>query len=203
MISSVVSGGPGSPRARMSGRHHRHKDGAPMDAVSSHWVGSLGCRPVTAFVPGTQPVVLIAEELAPSVLEVLGSEVEIRHVDGADRAALLPALADAAAVMIRSATQIDAEALAAAPNLKVVARAGIGLDNVDVPAATERGVMVVNAPTSNIVSAAEHAVALLLAAARHIPAADASLRAGQWKRSKFTGVEVADKIGRASCRERV
>jgi D-3-phosphoglycerate dehydrogenase len=148
---------------------------------------------VTAFVPGTQPVVLIAEELAPSVLEVLGSDVEIRHVDGADRAALLPALAEAAAVMIRSATQIDAEALAAAPNLKVVARAGIGLDNVDVSAATERGVMVVNAPTSNIVSAAEHAVALLLAAARQIPAADASLREGGWKRSKFMGVEVTDK----------
>jgi D-3-phosphoglycerate dehydrogenase len=93
------------------------------------------------------PVVLIAEELAPSVLEVLGTDVEIRHVDGADRAALLPALADAAAVLIRSATKIDAEALAAAPHLKVVARAGIGLDNVDVAAATERGVMVVNAPT--------------------------------------------------------
>src|SRR5215213_1838531 len=153
----------------------------------------LGCRPVTANVSGTMPVVLIAEELAPSVLEVLGSDVEIRHVDGADRGALLPALADAAAVMIRSATQIDAEALAAAPNLQVVARAGIGLDNVDVSAATERGVMVVNAPTSNIVSAAEHAVALLLAAARHIPAADASLREGQWKRSKFTGVEVTEK----------
>jgi D-3-phosphoglycerate dehydrogenase / 2-oxoglutarate reductase len=144
-------------------------------------------------VTTTLPVVLIAEELAPSVLEVLGSDVEIRHVDGADRSALLPALADAAAVMIRSATQIDAEALAAAPNLKVVARAGIGLDNVDVPAATERGVMVVNAPTSNIVSAAEHAVALLLAAARQIPAADASLREGAWKRSKFMGVEVTDK----------
>jgi D-3-phosphoglycerate dehydrogenase len=144
-------------------------------------------------VTTSAPVVLIAEELAPSVLEVLGGDVEIRHVDGADRAALLPALADAAAVMIRSATQIDAEALAAAPNLKVVARAGIGLDNVDVAAATERGVMVVNAPMSNIVSAAEHAVALLLAAARHIPAADASLRDGQWKRSKFTGVEIADK----------
>jgi D-3-phosphoglycerate dehydrogenase len=142
---------------------------------------------------GTRPVVLIAENLAPSVLEVLGSDVEIRHVDGTDRAALLAALADAAAVLVRSATQIDGEALAAAPNLKVVARAGIGLDNVDVAAATERGVMVVNAPTSNIVSAAEHAVALLLAAARQIPAADATLRQGQWKRSAFMGVEVTDK----------
>jgi D-3-phosphoglycerate dehydrogenase / 2-oxoglutarate reductase len=144
-------------------------------------------------VTATPPVVLIAENLAPSVLEVLGSDVEIRHVDGTDRAALLPALADAAAVLVRSATQIDGEALAAAPNLKVVARAGIGLDNVDVAAATERGVMVVNAPTSNIVSAAEHAVALLLAAARQIPAADATLRQGEWQRSKFMGVEVTDK----------
>jgi D-3-phosphoglycerate dehydrogenase len=139
------------------------------------------------------PVVLIAEELAPSVLAVLGDEVEVRHVDGADRAALLPALADAAAVLVRSATRIDAEALAAAPNLKVVARAGVGLDNVDVAAATARGVMVVNAPTSNVVSAAEHAVALLLAAARRIPAADAALRAGRWERSRFTGVELAGK----------
>jgi len=138
-------------------------------------------------------VVLIAELLAPSVLEALGPGVEIRHVDGADRRALLPALADAAAVIVRSATRIDAEALAAAPLLAVVARAGIGLDNVDVAAATARGVMVVNAPTSNVVSAAEHAVALLLAAARHIPAADASLRAGEWRRSTFTGVEVAGK----------
>jgi D-3-phosphoglycerate dehydrogenase len=145
--------------------------------------------------PGTQPppVVLIAEELAPSVLSVLGDEVEVRHVDGADRAALLPALADAAAVLVRSATRIDAEALAAAPNLRVVARAGVGLDNVDVAAATARGVLVVNAPTSNIVSAAEHAVALLLAAARRIPAADATLRAGRWERSRFTGVEIAGK----------
>jgi D-3-phosphoglycerate dehydrogenase len=148
---------------------------------------------VTSLPAPSRPVVLIAEELAPSVLEALGTDVEIRSVDGTDRAALLPALAGAAAVLVRSATLVDAEALAAAPNLKVVARAGVGLDNVDVAAATERGVMVVNAPTSNITSAAEHAVALLLAAARHIPAADASLRAGEWKRTQFTGVELAGK----------
>ncbi len=139
------------------------------------------------------PVVLIAEELAPSALDILSADFDVRHVDGADRAALLPALADAEAVIVRSATQIDAEALAAGSKLKVVARAGIGLDNVDVKAATARGVMVVNAPTSNIVTAAEHAVALLLSLARHIPRADASLKAGQWKRSAFTGVEIADK----------
>jgi D-3-phosphoglycerate dehydrogenase len=141
----------------------------------------------------TRPIVLIAEELAPSVLAVLGDGFDVRHVDGADRSALLPALADADAVLIRSATRIDDEALAAARRLKVVARAGIGLDNVDVPAATARGVMVVNAPQSNIVSAAEQAVALLLACARNLAPANASLKAGKWQRSKWTGVEVADK----------
>ena len=141
----------------------------------------------------SRPVVLVAEELAPSALDVLATDFDVRTADGADRAALLPALAEADAVIVRSATQIDAEALAAAPRLKVVARAGVGLDNVDVPAATAKGVLVVNAPTSNIVSAAEHAVALLLAVARRVPQAAASLRAGEWKRSKFTGVEITDK----------
>lgn len=139
-------------------------------------------------------VVLIAEELAPSVLAVLGDGFDIRHVDGADRAALIPALGEADAVLVRSATRIDDEALAAAPRLKVVARAGIGLDNVDVAAATARGVMVVNAPLSNIVSAAEHAVALLLACARNLAPANAALKAGRWERSRWTGVEVADKV---------
>jgi D-3-phosphoglycerate dehydrogenase len=141
----------------------------------------------------TRAVVLVAEELAPSALELLAADFEVRHVDGADRAALLPALNDADAVIVRSATTIDAEALAHAPRLKVVARAGIGLDNVDVPAATKAGVMVVNAPQSNVISAAEHAIALLLAVARRIPQADASLKRGEWKRSAFTGVELAGK----------
>jgi len=141
-----------------------------------------------------KPVVLIAEELSPATVEALGPDFEIRHCDGADRAQLLPALADVDAVLIRSATHIDAEALAAATRLKVVARAGVGLDNVDVPAATQAGVMVVNAPTSNIVSAAELAIALLLASARNIAPANAALRGGEWKRSKYTGVELADKV---------
>jgi D-3-phosphoglycerate dehydrogenase len=137
--------------------------------------------------------ILIAEKLAPSVLEVFGDEFDVQHVDGTDRPALFEALASADALLVRSATQVDAEALGHAPQLKVVARAGVGLDNVEVPAATERGVMVVNAPTSNIVSAAEHAVALLLSVARRIPAADASLRGGEWKRSSFSGVELSGK----------
>ena len=89
----------------------------------------------------SKPVVLIAEELSPATLDALGPDFEVRHVDGADRAALLPAIADVDAILIRSATKVDAEALAAAKNLKVVARAGVGLDNVDVAAATKAGVM--------------------------------------------------------------
>src|SRR5918997_1832705 len=139
------------------------------------------------------PVVLIAEELAPAALDVLADEFDVRHVDGTDRPALLSALAEADAVIVRSATQIDAEAVSRAPHLKVVARAGVGLDNVDVPAATARGGMVVNAPTSNIVSAAEQAIALLLAVARNTAPANAALRNGEWKRSRYTGVEVQGK----------
>jgi D-3-phosphoglycerate dehydrogenase len=140
------------------------------------------------------PIVLIAEELSPAGIAQLESGFELRYADGSDRSQLLPALADADAVIVRSATTIDAEALEHAPRLRVIARAGVGLDNVDVEAATRAGVMVVNAPTSNIVSAAEHAVALLLAAARNVPQAMASLQGGQWKRSAFTGVELQDKV---------
>jgi D-3-phosphoglycerate dehydrogenase len=140
-----------------------------------------------------KPIVLIAEELSPATVEALGPDFDIRSVDGTDRPALLAALAEASAVLIRSATHVDAEAIAAAPLLKVVARAGVGLDNVDIRAATEAGVMVVNAPTSNIVSAAELTIGHILSLARHIPSAHASLAAGEWKRSKFTGVELYEK----------
>jgi D-3-phosphoglycerate dehydrogenase / 2-oxoglutarate reductase len=140
-----------------------------------------------------KPIVLIAEELSPATVEALGPDFEVVNVDGTDRAALLSALADASAVLIRSATQMDAEAIGAAKNLKVIARAGVGLDNVDVKSATTAGVMVVNAPTSNIVSAAELTLGHILSLARHIPAAHASLAAGTWKRSKYTGVELLEK----------
>ncbi|WP_418515492.1 phosphoglycerate dehydrogenase [Curtobacterium flaccumfaciens pv. flaccumfaciens] len=141
----------------------------------------------------SKPVVLIAEELSPATVDALGPDFEIRNVDGTDRPALLAALSDAHAVLVRSATKIDAEAIAAAPSLKVVARAGVGLDNVDIKAATTAGVMVVNAPTSNIISAAELTVGHILSLARHIPAAHASLAAGAWKRSSYTGVELYEK----------
>ncbi|HBS10077.1 MAG TPA: phosphoglycerate dehydrogenase, partial [Microbacterium sp.] len=103
----------------------------------------------------SKPVVLIAEELSPATIEALGPDFDVRNVDGTDRPALLAALADADAVLIRSATKMDAEAIASSQKLRVIARAGVGLDNVDIKAATAAGVMVVNAPTSNVISAAE------------------------------------------------
>ncbi|HTQ20112.1 phosphoglycerate dehydrogenase [Mycobacterium sp.] len=139
------------------------------------------------------PVVLIADKLAQSTVAALGDQVEVRWVDGPDREKLLAAVPEADALLVRSATTVDAEVLAAASKLKIVARAGVGLDNVDVDAATARGVLVVNAPTSNIHSAAEHALALLLAASRQIAAADASLREHAWKRSSFNGTEIFGK----------
>lgn len=141
----------------------------------------------------TKPVVLLAEVLSPATIEALGPDFDVRNVDGTDREALFAALADADAVLVRSATRIDAEALSHAPKLKVVARAGVGLDNVDIKAATTAGVMVVNAPTSNIVSAAELTIGHILSLARRIPAAHASLSSGAWKRSSFTGAELFEK----------
>jgi D-3-phosphoglycerate dehydrogenase len=141
----------------------------------------------------SQPIVLIAEELSPATVDALGPDFDVRNVDGTDRPALLEALADASAVLVRSATKVDAEAIAAAPHLKVIARAGVGLDNVDIKAATAAGVMVVNAPTSNIISAAELTVGHILSLARHIPAAHAALAQGRWKRSAYTGVELYEK----------
>lgn len=140
-----------------------------------------------------KPVVLLAEELSPATVAALGPDFEIRQTDGADRAQLLAAIADVDAILVRSATQVDAEAIAAAKNLKVIARAGVGLDNVDIKAATQAGVMVVNAPTSNIISAAELTVGHIVSLARRIPAANASLKSGAWKRSAYTGVELFEK----------
>lgn len=141
----------------------------------------------------SKPVVLIAEELSPATVDALGPDFEIRNVDGTDRPALLEAMADAHAILVRSATKVDAEAIAAGRSLKVIARAGVGLDNVDIKAATTAGVMVVNAPTSNIISAAELTVGHILSLARHIPAAHAALAQGEWKRSAYTGVELYEK----------
>ncbi|MBA2338428.1 MAG: phosphoglycerate dehydrogenase [Acidimicrobiia bacterium] len=140
-----------------------------------------------------RPIVVIAESISPAAVAAL--EAVARPVDatGDDRESLLGRLHSAHGLIVRSATKVDAELLAAAPVLRVVGRAGIGVDNIDVAAATYTGVMVVNAPDANTISAAEHTMALLLAQARRIPAADASLRSGKWDRTSFQGVELHGK----------
>jgi D-3-phosphoglycerate dehydrogenase / 2-oxoglutarate reductase len=136
--------------------------------------------------------ILVTEEIADGGLDRLraaGHEVDVQL----DLAQLSDHIVGANALIIRSATQVTAELLEVGTDLVVVGRAGIGLDNVDVEAATRRGVMVVNAPQSNIISAAEHTMALLLSQARNVPQANAALKAGRWERSRWEGVELADK----------
>src|SRR6202011_753906 len=140
------------------------------------------------------PRVLVTEQLAPRGLDALseaGFDVDKRL--GLSPEQLIDAVKGAAALIIRSATRVTGEVLDAGTDLVVVGRAGIGLDNVDVEAATRRGVMVVNAPQSNVLSAAEHTVALMLAQARNIPQANADLKAGAWNRSRWEGVELHGK----------
>ncbi len=137
--------------------------------------------------------VLVTEPLSAPGLDLLRTDFQVDERLELAAGDLAGAIGPYDALIIRSVTQVTDQVLAAAPNLKVVARAGIGLDNVDVDAATRRGVMVVNAPQSNIISAAEQAMALLLAQARNIPQAHAALTAGSWERSAWQGVELAGK----------
>jgi D-3-phosphoglycerate dehydrogenase len=137
--------------------------------------------------------VLVTEPLSEKGLDLLRRDFDVDVREDLAGEGLAAAIAPYDALVVRSQTTVDAPVIDAADNLKVIARAGIGLDNVDVEAATRRGVMVVNAPQSNIVSAAEHTLALLLAQARNVPAATASLKAGTWARERFQGVELAGK----------
>lgn len=137
--------------------------------------------------------VLVTETLSEAGLDLLRKDFQVDVRTELAAGDLAGEIASYDALVIRSATQVSAEVLEAATNLKVVARAGIGLDNVDVEAATRRGIMVVNAPQSNIISAAEQAMALLLSQARNIPQADGALKAGSWERTRWEGVELAGK----------
>src|SRR5206468_5253020 len=132
----------------------------------------------------------------PSAVELLRSEagwvVDARA--GRSPAALAADIADADALLVRSATKVDAQLLDAAPRLRIVARAGSGVDNVDVDAASARGVLVVNAPGANSISVAEHACALMLALARSVPAADHAMKAAKWEKKKFIGTELRGKV---------
>jgi D-3-phosphoglycerate dehydrogenase len=137
--------------------------------------------------------VLITEKLAESGVELLEKEFDVDVLLGLSPGELKEKISAYDGLIIRSATKVTAEVIEAAENLKAIGRAGIGVDNIDIEAATKRGILVANAPESNTIAAAEHTLGLMLAAARRIPAADGSLRGGEWKRSAFKGVEVAEK----------
>jgi len=137
--------------------------------------------------------VLVAEKIGQSGIELLQDHFEVELGFDWDREELRQRLGDFTGILIRSATKLDADLISAATNLRAVGRAGVGVDNVDVPAATKRGIVVANAPQSNVITAAEHTMALLLALARNVPQAHASLTDGKWERSKFSGVELSEK----------
>src|SRR5215510_2482930 len=134
--------------------------------------------------------ILVREEIAPAGVELLREKFDVDEDRNSDLAEIIGGYD---AIVIRSATKLTADLIAKGTNLKVIGRAGVGVDNVDVEAATRQGIVVANAPESNVVSAAEHTVGLLVALARNIPQAHAALVDGRWERSKWGGVELAEK----------
>ncbi|HEY0583143.1 MAG TPA: NAD(P)-dependent oxidoreductase, partial [Chloroflexota bacterium] len=137
-------------------------------------------------------LVLVADPIADEGLTVLREHARVEDVSG-DRAALERCIGEADALLVRSETRVTAELLDRAPRLRVIGRAGAGVDTIDVTAATARGIVVVNAPGGNAVAAAEHALALMFSLARHIPLADRLMKQGQWKRSQLVGSELTGK----------
>jgi D-3-phosphoglycerate dehydrogenase / 2-oxoglutarate reductase len=140
-----------------------------------------------------RPRVLVAEKIGDSGIDLLREHFDVDVLTDLDRDQLAEQIGDYDGILIRSATKLDAELIERATRLRAVGRAGVGVDNVDVPAATKRGIVVANAPQSNVITAAEHTMALLLALARNVPQAHASLIGGAWERSKFSGVELYEK----------
>jgi D-3-phosphoglycerate dehydrogenase len=137
--------------------------------------------------------VLVSDSVAEEGLAVLRQATAVDYRPNLPREALLECIGEYDALMVRSQTRVDAEVIARGARLKVIGRAGVGVDNIDVDAATQRGIVVVNSPEGNTIAAAELTMAHLLALARYIPQADRSLRAGEWKRTQFTGVELSRK----------
>jgi len=137
--------------------------------------------------------ILVAEPLASEGVEILRREHEVDERPGLSPEEYRAILPDYDALVVRSGVKVDAAMIAAGSRLVVIGRAGVGVDNVDLDAATRAGIVVVNAPTGNTIAATEHTVALLLALARRVPPADASVRHGEWKRSAFTGTELRGK----------
>lgn len=140
-----------------------------------------------------RPKVLCPEKLSPDGLALLQKTLDVDERKGLTAEQLIEIIPAYEALLVRSETKVTADLLAAAKNLKVVGRAGVGVDNIDVPAATKLGIVVVNSPSGNIGAAAEHTIALLMSMARNIPDGCASTKAGKWERSRLVGVEVKGK----------
>src|SRR5476649_2313584 len=149
------------------------------------------------------PKVLISDALSPAAVQIFkdrGIEVDFQPDLGKDKDKLAEIIGNYDGLAIRSATKVTPKILANAKNLKVIGRAGIGVDNVDIPAATARGIIVMNTPFGNSITTAEHAITLMLALAREIPQADASTQAGKWDKNRFMGVEITAKtLGIIGC----
>src|SRR3954463_13897051 len=141
------------------------------------------------------PKVLIADKLSPAAVAIFqerGVEADVKT--GLPKEELIKIIGNYDGVAIRSATKLTADVLKAAKNLKVIGRAGIGVDNVDIPAATAAGIIVMNTPFGNSITTAEHAIALMMALARDIPAANTSTQAGKWEKNRFMGIELTGKV---------
>jgi D-3-phosphoglycerate dehydrogenase len=138
--------------------------------------------------------ILVSNPLAEEGLELLRREAEVEVKTDLTPTQLVEAIGQYDAIVVRSGTKVTAEVIEAGQRLRVIGRAGVGVDNIDVEKATERGIIVVNAPTPTVVAVAEHTMALLLATARHVPRADASLRAGKWLKKQLKGTTVAGKV---------
>ncbi|HHB83786.1 MAG TPA: phosphoglycerate dehydrogenase, partial [Devosia sp.] len=149
------------------------------------------------------PKVLVSDKLSPTAVQVFkDNNVDVDYLPdvGKDKEKLAEIIGEYDGLAIRSATKVTEKIIAAATNLKVVGRAGIGVDNVDIPAATAKGIIVMNTPFGNSITTAEHAISMMLALARQIPQADASTRASKWEKSRFMGVEVTNKtLGLIGC----
>src|SRR5271170_3751371 len=153
--------------------------------------------------PMSKPKVLISDALSPAAVQIFkdrGIEVDFQPNLGKDKDKLAEIIGNYDGLAIRSATKATAKIIEKAKRLKVISRAGIGVDNVEIPAATARGIIVMNTPFGNSITTAEHAITLMLALARQIPAADASTQAGKWEKNKFLGVEIFSKtLGVIGC----
>ena len=151
----------------------------------------------------TKPRVLVSDKLSETAVQIFrdrGIDVDYRPDLGKDKDALLAVIGDYDGLAIRSATKVTPKLIAASPRLKVVGRAGIGVDNVDIPAATQRGIVVMNTPFGNAITTAEHALSMMMALARQIPEANASTLAGKWEKNRFMGVELFNKtLGVIGC----